>query len=72
MSVDSGGVAEKSGLEAGDILYRFDDLPLPLPYPMAWLRKQVVPLKIAGGKSRIVRIFRWGAELDVEVTWPHP
>jgi len=72
ISMEQGSVAEKSGLHIGDVIYEFDGQPLQLDRPIEWLRERVVPLKLKGHESRSVKVFRNGAELNVEVTWPRP
>lgn len=72
MSMKQGSVAEKSGLHVGDIICEFDGQPLELGRPIEWLRERVLPLKLKGHESRSVKVFRNGAELIIEVTWPRP
>jgi hypothetical protein len=70
VSLEPGSVAEKSGLQAGDIIYKFDGRILPPDQSIEWLRERMVPLKLKGNESRIITVFRDQAELDIKVTWP--
>lgn len=61
--VEAAGPAEKAGMEAGDIIVKFDGKPIEKPSDLPRLVGNVKP-----GSQAVVTVFRRGANKDLPVT----
>jgi len=68
-SVEADSIAQKAGLQKGDLIIGFDGQPLPSQDTIQQMRQTVYALKQQKGVSRLVTVVRDGPTLSLTLAW---